>query len=152
MTEPDNGSDASGLRTTATKVEGGWVIEGQKRWIGNSTFADILVIFAKNKDTNQINGFILKKNAPGLQATKIENKIGLRMVQNGDILMQKVFVPDEDRLPGVNSFQDTSKVLTREKAVWSPFGSFPNKSAEVSSNVIQYTSNVSNWLASLQAV
>lgn len=50
------------------------------------------------------------KDAPGLQATKIENKIGLRMVQNGDILLKKVFVPDEDRLPGVNSFQDTNKV------------------------------------------
>lgn len=54
--------------------------------------------------------FIVKKNAPGLTATKIENKIGLRMVQNGDILLKKVFVPDEDRLPSVNSFQDTSKV------------------------------------------
>ncbi|KAI7742106.1 hypothetical protein M8C21_023418, partial [Ambrosia artemisiifolia] len=124
LTEPDYGSDASGLRTTATKVEGGWVIEGQKRWIGNSTFADILVIFAKNKDTNQINGFIVKKNVPGLQATKIENKIGLRMVQNGDILLQKVFVPDEDRLPGVNSFQDTSKVLavSRVMVAWQPIG------------------------------
>lgn len=52
----------------------------------------------------------MKKDAPGLQATKIENKIGLRIVQNGDIIMNEVFVPDEDRLSGVNSFQDTSKV------------------------------------------
>ncbi|RAL53737.1 hypothetical protein DM860_015465 [Cuscuta australis] len=110
LTEPDYGSDASSLKTIATKVDGGWVIEGQKRWIGNSTFADVLVIFARNTSTNQINGFIIKKGAPGLQATKIENKIGLRMVQNGDILLNKVFVPDEDRLPGVNSFQDTNKV------------------------------------------
>ena len=54
--------------------------------------------------------FIVKKGAPGLRATKIENKIGLRIVQNGDILLKKVFVPEEDRLPGVNSFQDTNKV------------------------------------------
>lgn len=54
--------------------------------------------------------FIVKKDAPGLQCTKIENKIGLRIVQNGDILLKNVFVPDEDRLPGVNSFQDTNKV------------------------------------------
>lgn len=54
--------------------------------------------------------FIVKKDAPGLQATKIENKIGLRIVQNGDILLKRVFVPDDDRLPGVNSFQDTNKV------------------------------------------
>jgi acyl-CoA oxidase len=124
LTEPDNGSDASALKTTATKVEGGWILEGQKRWIGNSTFADILVILARNTTTNQINGFIVKKDAPGLAATKIENKIGLRMVQNGDILMKKVFVPDEDRLPGMNSFQDTSKVLavSRVMVAWQPIG------------------------------
>ncbi|KAH8505957.1 hypothetical protein H0E87_012971, partial [Populus deltoides] len=109
LTEPDYGSDASGLKTTAIKVEGGWILEGKKRWIGNSTFADLLVVFARNTTTNQINGFILKKDAPGLTVTKIENKIGLRIVQNGDIVMKRVFVPDEDRLPGVNSFQDTNK-------------------------------------------
>ncbi|KAF4379114.1 hypothetical protein F8388_022201 [Cannabis sativa] len=141
LTEPGYGSDASSLATTATKVEGGWVLEGQKRWIGNSTFADVLIIFARNTTTNQINGyveqsyagssfyelklsFIVNKNAPGLTATKIENKIGLRMVQNGDILLKKVFVPDEDRLPGVNSFQDTSKVLavSRVMVAWQPIG------------------------------
>ncbi|KAJ6810635.1 acyl-coenzyme A oxidase 4, peroxisomal-like [Iris pallida] len=124
LTEPDYGSDASSLRTTATKVEGGWLLDGQKRWIGNSTFADILIIFARNTSTNQINGYIVKKDAPGLKATKIENKIGLRMVQNGDILLKKVFVPDEDRLPGVNSFQDTSKVLavSRVMVAWQPIG------------------------------
>ncbi|KAL3618657.1 Acyl-coenzyme A oxidase 4, peroxisomal [Castilleja foliolosa] len=124
LTEPDYGSDASALKTTARKVEGGWILDGQKRWIGNSTFADVLVIFARNTATNQINGFILEKNTPGLQATKIENKIGLRMVQNGDILMKNVFVPDEDRLPGVNSFQDTNKVLavSRVMVAWQPIG------------------------------
>ncbi|CAK9150395.1 unnamed protein product [Ilex paraguariensis] len=124
LTEPDYGSDASALKTTAIKVSGGWILEGQKRWIGNSTFADVLVIFARNTSTNQINGFIVKKDAPGLQATKIENKIGLRMVQNGDILLKKVFVPDEDRLPGVNSFQDTNKVLavSRVMVAWQPIG------------------------------
>lgn len=55
--------------------------------------------------------YIVKKGTPGLKATKIENKIGLRIVQNGDIILNRVFVPDEDRLPGVNSFQDTNKVL-----------------------------------------
>ncbi|KAL3531683.1 hypothetical protein ACH5RR_005204 [Cinchona calisaya] len=124
LTEPDFGSDASALGTTARKVEGGWVLDGQKRWIGNSTFADILIIFARNTSTNQINGFIVKKDAPGLQATKIGNKIGLRIVQNGDILLDKVFVPDEDRLSGVNSFKDTSKVLavSRVMVAWQPIG------------------------------
>ncbi|OAY43730.1 acyl-coenzyme A oxidase 4, peroxisomal [Manihot esculenta] len=124
LTEPDYGSDASSLKTTATKVEGGWILEGQKRWIGNSTFADVLVIFARNTSTNQINGYIVKKDALGLTATKIENKIGLRIVQNGDIQLRKVFVPDEDRLPGVNSFQDTNKVLavSRVMVAWQPIG------------------------------
>ncbi|KAJ8753771.1 hypothetical protein K2173_000025 [Erythroxylum novogranatense] len=124
LTEPDYGSDASSVKTTATKVGGGWIIEGQKRWIGNSTFADLLVIFARNTETNQINGFLIKKNAPGLTATKIENKIGLRIVQNGDIVMKKVFVPEEDRLPGVSSFQDTAKVLAVSRIIvsWQPIG------------------------------
>ncbi|XP_020267800.1 acyl-coenzyme A oxidase 4, peroxisomal-like [Asparagus officinalis] len=124
LTEPDYGSDASSLRTTATKVAGGWLLDGQKRWIGNSTFADVLIIFARNTNTNEINGFIVKKGTPGLKVTKIENKIGLRIVQNGDILMNKVFVPEEDRLPGVNSFQDTNKVLavSRIMVSWQPIG------------------------------
>lgn len=124
LTEPDYGSDASNLKTTATKVEGGWILEGQKRWIGNSTFADVLVVFARNTSTNQINGYIVKKDVPGLTVTKIENKIGLRIVQNGDIQLKQVFVPDEDRLPGVNSFQDTNKVLAVSRVIvaWQPIG------------------------------
>ncbi|XP_041028089.1 acyl-coenzyme A oxidase 4, peroxisomal isoform X1 [Juglans microcarpa x Juglans regia] len=124
LTEPDIGSDASALKTTATKVEGGWILKGQKRWIGNSTFADLLVIFARNTATNQINGFIVKKDTPGLTATKIENKIGLRIVQNGDILLKNVFIADKDRLPGVDSFQDTNKILavSRVMVAWQPIG------------------------------
>ncbi|CAI8612800.1 unnamed protein product [Vicia faba] len=124
LTEPDYGSDASALKTIATKVEGGWILEGQKRWIGNATFADLLVIFARNTSTNQINGYIVHKDAPGLTVTKIENKIGLRIVQNGDIVMRKVFVPDEDRIAGINSFQDTNKVLavSRVMVAWQPIG------------------------------
>ncbi|GJM94708.1 hypothetical protein PR202_ga11380 [Eleusine coracana subsp. coracana] len=124
LTEPDYGSDASSLRTSATKVPGGWHLDGQKRWIGNSTFADVLIILARNADTNQLNGFIVKKGSSGLKATKIENKIGLRMVQNGDIILNKVFVPEEDRLTGINSFQDISKVLamSRIMVAWQPIG------------------------------
>ncbi|RLM97749.1 acyl-coenzyme A oxidase 4, peroxisomal-like [Panicum miliaceum] len=124
LTEPDYGSDASSLRTAATKVPGGWHLDGQKRWIGNSTIADMLIILARNADTNQLNGFIVKKGAPGLKATKIENKIGLRMVQNGDVVLNKVFVPDEDRLPGINSFQDINKVfaMSRIMVAWQPIG------------------------------
>ncbi|XP_024371619.1 acyl-coenzyme A oxidase 4, peroxisomal [Physcomitrium patens] len=124
LTEPGYGSDASSLNTTAKKVEGGWLLNGQKRWIGNATFADVAVLFARNTQTNQINGFIVKKGTPGYRATKIENKIGLRMVQNGDIVMENAFVPDKDRLPGINSFADTNKVLavSRIMVAWQPIG------------------------------
>jgi acyl-CoA oxidase len=124
LTEPGYGSDASSLNTTAKKVEGGWLLNGQKRWIGNATFADVAVIFARNLQTNQINGFIVKKGTPGYRATKIENKIGLRMVQNGDIAMNDVFIPEEDRIPGINSFNDTNKVLavSRIMVAWQPIG------------------------------
>ncbi|KAH9736597.1 Acyl-coenzyme A oxidase 4 (peroxisomal) [Citrus sinensis] len=112
------------LTTMASWVEGGWILEGQKRWIGNSTFADVLVVMARNTTTKKINAFIVKKDAPGLTATKIENKIGLRMLQNGDILLKKVFVPDEDRLPGFNSFQDTNIPLSiaRVMVAWQTIG------------------------------
>ncbi|KAL8093063.1 hypothetical protein AgCh_035082 [Apium graveolens] len=124
VAEPDYGSDAVSLKTTATKVAGGWILEGQKRWIGNSTFADILIIFARNTSTKMINAYLVMKDAPGLQVTKIENQIGLRMVQIGDILLEKVFVPDEDRLPGVNTFHDTTKVLAVSQVMvsWQPIG------------------------------
>jgi len=124
LTEPNYGSDASSLSTTATKVEGGWKLDGQKRWIGNSTFADIVIVFARNTTTNQINGFIVKKGTPGLRVTKMENKIGLRCVQNGDILFKGVFVADEDRLPDIDSFQDTNRVLavSRVMVAWQPIG------------------------------
>ncbi|KAL3683733.1 hypothetical protein R1sor_001755 [Riccia sorocarpa] len=124
LTEPDYGSDASSLNTTATKVEGGWLIKGQKRWIGNATFADILVVFARNTQTNQINGFIVRKGAKGLRATKIENKIGLRIVQNADIILDNVLVPDEDRIAHINSFQGTNEVLAVSRVIvaWLPIG------------------------------
>ncbi|KAL5719839.1 acyl-CoA oxidase [Ranunculus cassubicifolius] len=117
LTEPDHGSDANYVSTTAKKVNGGWILDGQKRWIGNSTFADLLVVFARNTRTNQTNAFIVKKGSPGLKATKIENKISQRTLQNGDILLKNVFVPDEDMLPGVNSFQDTSEVLALSRVM-----------------------------------
>ncbi|PKA62434.1 Acyl-coenzyme A oxidase 4, peroxisomal [Apostasia shenzhenica] len=117
LTEPGYGNDASSLKATATKVNGGWILNGQKRWVGNSTFADVFVLFARNTSTSQINCFIIKKGAPGLRATKIENKVALRIVQNGDILLKNVFVPDEDWMPGVNSFQETNEILAHARVM-----------------------------------
>lgn len=124
LTEPSNGSDAAALQTTATKVEGGWRLNGRKRWIGNGTFAEVVVIWARSSVTNQVNAFVVRKGTPGFQTTKIENKIALRCVQNADILMTDCFVADSARLPGVNSFQDTNKVLaiSRIMVAWQPVG------------------------------
>lgn len=124
LTEPTHGSDASGLQSTARRVDGGWLVTGRKRWIGNGTFADAIIVFAKDTGTGQINAFIVRKGAKGLVTTKIENKIALRCVQNADIHLDDVFVPDTDRLPGCNSFQDTNKILaiSRIMVAWQPVG------------------------------
>ncbi|KAK9820949.1 hypothetical protein WJX81_003664 [Elliptochloris bilobata] len=124
LTEPSNGSDASALTTTARKVDGGWVLNGRKRWIGNATFADVICIWARNTDTKQVNCFIVRKGAKGLRTEKIQNKISLRCVQNADIYLDNCFVADSARLPGVNSFKDTNKVLaiSRIMVAWQPVG------------------------------
>ncbi|KAL6604052.1 hypothetical protein ACP70R_044413 [Stipagrostis hirtigluma subsp. patula] len=124
MTEPDHGSDASTLSTTARKVPGGWILNGQKRWPANSSFADVFVVLAKNTSTNQINGFIVSAGSPGLTIGTIENKVSLRIVQNCDIVLEDVFVPDDDRLSGANSFQDLVNALSvaRVMVAWVGIG------------------------------
>lgn len=81
LTEPDFGSDATGLKTTAKKVDGGYVINGVKRWIGNATFADYIIVWARNEDEGgKIQAFVVEKGSKGLSTRKIENKYALRMV------------------------------------------------------------------------
>ena len=80
-------------------------MSGRKRWIGNATFADNVVVWARNLDTKEINAFIVRKGTKGFRTTKIENKISLRCVQNANIFLDDCFVRDEDRLEGVNSFK-----------------------------------------------
>jgi len=81
LTEPTHGSDATGLLTTAKKTEGGFLLTGKKRWIGNATFADYIIVWARNVDEgNKIQGFIVTKGSKGLNTSKIENKYSIRMV------------------------------------------------------------------------
>ena len=87
------------------QVNGGWILNGRKRWIGNATFADIVIVWARNLDTKEINAFVVRKGTKGFRTTKIENKISLRCVQNANIFLDDCFVRDEDRLSGVNSFK-----------------------------------------------
>ena len=125
LTEPLSGSDAAlGLQTTAQRRGDEWVINGAKRWIGNATFSDICIIWARDIDDNKVKGFIVPTDTPGYQATKIERKISLRMVQNADITLTDVVVPEDLRLPGARSFADTAAVLraTRAEVAWAAVG------------------------------
>jgi len=125
LTEPLSGSDsARGLRTTARREGDEWVIDGAKRWIGNGTIATHAIIWAKSTEDDQVKGFLVPTSAPGFSATKIENKQALRIVQNADIVLDGVRVPEADRLQNANSFRDTAAVLrlTRAEVAWAMVG------------------------------
>jgi glutaryl-CoA dehydrogenase len=125
LTEPLGGSDvAGGTRTTAQRDGDTWILNGAKRWIGNATFSDWVVIYARDIADNQVKGFLVDTSLPGYSATKIENKISLRTVQNADIALDNVVVPDFFKLAGANSFRDTNKVLkvTRLAVAWQAVG------------------------------
>ncbi|MFZ6993519.1 acyl-CoA dehydrogenase family protein [Curtobacterium sp. RRHDQ66] len=125
LTEPYSGSDsAKGLRTTARRDGDEWVLDGEKRWIGNATFADVVVIWAKDVADGQVKGFLVTTDTPGFTATKIEDKIALRGVQNADIVMQGVRVPESRRLQRATSFRTTAEVLrlTRTEVAWQAVG------------------------------
>ncbi|HTJ12677.1 MAG TPA: acyl-CoA dehydrogenase family protein [Dinghuibacter sp.] len=125
LTEPEVGSGAAGGLTTTAKRQGDqWVLNGQKKWIGNATFADVTIIWARDLDDGQVKGFLVKKDTPGIDVEKIEDKMALRIVQNGLITMRSCMVHESDRLQNANSFKDTSKVLrmTRAGVAWEAVG------------------------------
>ena len=125
LTEPLSGSDsAQGLRSEATRSGDSWTLNGAKRWIGNATFSDMTIIWAKDTADNQVKGFIVPTDTAGYTATKIEGKISLRAVQNADIVLTDVVVPESLRLQNANSFKDTAKVLraTRAEVSWAAVG------------------------------
>ncbi|WP_444998562.1 acyl-CoA dehydrogenase [Aliikangiella sp. IMCC44359] len=100
LTEPDSGSDPASMKTRAKKVEGGYSISGTKMWITNSPVADVFVVWAKN-DEDKICGFVLEKGMKGLSAPKIEGKFSLRASITGEIVMDEVFVPEENMFPDI---------------------------------------------------
>ena len=125
LTEPLGGSDvAGGTRTTARRDGDHWILNGAKRWIGNATFSDWVVVYARDVADNQVKAFLVDTALPGFTATKIENKISLRTVQNADITLDNVVVPDFFKLAIANSFRDTNKVLkvTRLAVAWQAVG------------------------------
>src|SRR5437762_1068867 len=126
LTEPLVGSGASGGLLTTAKREGDtWVLNGQKRWIGNAPWCDVSVIWARDVADNQVKAFIIEnKTTAGFSVEKIQNKIALKVVQNGQITMENCRVPEENRLQGDKSFRDTARVLkmTRYLVAWEATG------------------------------
>ena len=126
LTEPLVGSGTSGGMTTTAKRDGDtWVLNGQKRWIGNAPWCDVSIIWARDLADNQVKGFIVEnKTTPGFSVEKIEHKIALKVVQNGQITLKDVRVPEANRLQGGNSFRDTARVLrmTRYMVGWASTG------------------------------
>jgi glutaryl-CoA dehydrogenase len=130
MTEPLGGSDvAGGMRTTAQRLPNGpdgdtWVLNGAKKWIGNATFADYVVVWARDVDDNNVKGFVVEKGTPGFTPVKIEGKIAFRIVENAEITLTDVRVPEANRLQNINSFRDVAEILraTRGGVAWQALG------------------------------
>lgn len=125
LTEPNVGSAvAGGMETTCYKEGNEWILNGEKKWIGNATFSDITIIWAREKETNRVKGFIVRKENPGFKAEKMEDKMALRTVQNAKITLTDCHIPESDRLQKCDSFKDTAKVLkmTRAGVAWQAVG------------------------------
>jgi len=117
LTEPDHGSDiAGGLATTAERKGDTWILNGEKRWIGGASTADIIPIFARDVEDEKIKCFIVRKGAKGYKAEKIEHKTSLRILRNDHITLENVEVPENDRLENIHGFRDVSKILVRTRA------------------------------------
>ncbi len=104
LTEPDHGSDPGGMRSRARKVEGGWRLTGNKMWITHAPIADIMIVWAKD-ESDTIRGFILERGMKGLSTPKIEGKLSVRASPTGEIVMDEVFVPDANLLPGARGLK-----------------------------------------------
>jgi glutaryl-CoA dehydrogenase len=121
LTEPDHGSDiAGGLAASARRDGGNWVINGAKRWIGGAFTADVLAVFARDEADGQVKAFLVPREAEGVRLSKIHGKTALRMMQNADIELVDVVVPESARLQNVNSFKDVAGLLRnmRSDVAW----------------------------------
>ena len=124
LTEPDHGSDSVSLETTAHRDGDSYVIDGAKKWIGNGSIADVIVVWARDTEDGQVKGFLVDQGTPGYHAEVIEGKGSLRAVWQAQIALEGVRVPAENRLPGANSFADCARVLvgTRSACAWMALG------------------------------
>jgi glutaryl-CoA dehydrogenase len=123
LTEPIHGSDSIGLETSARKDGSSWVLRGAKKWIGNASFADVVIVWARDED-GDVGGFVVEKGAPGYSARIIEGKIAKRAVWQAEVTLDDVRVPLDNRLARSKTFKDTGKVLTatRYAVAWEAIG------------------------------
>ncbi|WP_457947826.1 acyl-CoA dehydrogenase family protein [Pseudarthrobacter sp. alpha12b] len=123
LTEPTHGSDSVALESTATRTEGGFLLNGEKKWIGNGSVGGVSIVWARGDD-GQVHGYLVPQDSPGYTATKIEGKLALRAIWQAHIRLEDVFVPDANVLPGARTFKDTARVLlaTRLGVAWSAVG------------------------------
>ena len=124
LTEPTHGSDSVALEATAHRDGDTWTINGAKKWIGNGSIADVVVVWARDEADRQVKGFLVEGGAPGYSARKIDGKGSLRAVWQAEITLTDVQVDEANRLPGANSFKDTGRVLagTRNAVAWGALG------------------------------
>ncbi|MBK0418055.1 acyl-CoA dehydrogenase family protein [Leucobacter sp. CSA1] len=123
LTEPTHGSDSVSLETRARAVDGGYLIDGHKKWIGSGGVGQVSVVWARGDD-GQVQGFLVPQDAPGYRARTIEGKVSLRAIWQASIELDGVFVPEAARMPGASTFADTARVLqaTRLGVAWSALG------------------------------
>lgn len=124
LTEPTHGSDSVGLETRASPVEGGWLLNGEKKWIGNGSMGGITVVWARSDADGRVHGFVVPQESEGYTGTTIPGKLALRAIHQAHIRFENVFVPEENVLPAARSFKDTAAVLfaTRIGVAWGAVG------------------------------
>jgi glutaryl-CoA dehydrogenase len=124
LTEPTHGSDSVALETTARRDGDAWVLDGAKRWIGNASIADVVVVWARSSEDGQVKGFLVEKDTPGFTATTMEGKGASRAIWQAAITLEGVRVGDDARLPGAQTFKDAGRVLitTRTTCAWGALG------------------------------
>jgi glutaryl-CoA dehydrogenase len=124
LTEPTHGSDSVALETCARREGDGWVLDGAKRWIGNGSIADVVVVWARSDEDGQVKGFLVEKDMPGFEAVTMAGKGAARAIWQADIRLDGVRVAEGSRLPGAASFKDAGRVLvtTRTTCAWGALG------------------------------
>jgi glutaryl-CoA dehydrogenase len=124
LTEPDHGSDSVALETSARREGDGWVLDGAKRWIGNGSIADVVVVWARSEEDGQVKAFLVENDMPGFEAVTLTGKGAARAIWQAQITLDGVRVPESSRLPGADTFKDAGRVLvtTRSVCAWGALG------------------------------